>query len=113
MISFNLLLSVIGIFLVIKDMGLLHRIQIPITSLRLSNNEVDENEQRFTSLEDTEDPELLYNSRKIASDEYNKQITNIELSEERINPFDFNMEDFPDAADNQQSMKIKTPYNII
>jgi len=98
-------------------------------SSRSNNSE----EIHFTSLEDTDNPELLYNSMKIESDSYNKRIKEIELSQEKDNSFDFDMNDFPDydydnnnnnddddddddnkninKMSRERTMRIRTPFN--
>jgi len=73
-----------------------------------------EEEIHFTSLEDTDNPELLYNSMKIESDAYNEHMKEMELCQTRENIFDFNMIDFPDDDNEmrgERSLRFKTPFN--
>jgi len=101
-----------------------------ITSILDSSNGTDEGgEIHFTSLRDTDDPELLYNSMKIKSDAYNEQIRMMALSPDREDIYDFEMDDFPDHDDDnddnnddnndhnnftmrsERSIRFKTPFN--
>jgi len=111
------------------DFNLLKRISsITLTSIRsiLDDNDDD---IHFTSLQDTDDPELLYNSRKIESDAYDDRIREMELSTPgRTDIFDFEINDFSDFENDddsdknddddddrrgEQSMRIKTPFHYI
>jgi len=108
------------------DFNLLKRISsITLTSIRSILDDNDD-EIHFISLEDTDNPELLYNSRKIESDAYDDRIREMELSTPgRTDIFDFEINDFSDFENEddsdkndddrrgEQSMRIKTPFHYI
>jgi len=137
LITSNLFVGILSIYFLIIDFNLLKRIPaITIPSIRSildpSSRSNNSEEIHFISLEDTDNPELLYNSMKIESDSYNKQIKEIELSQEKDNLFDFDMNDFPDYENDdnnnnndddnddnnninkisrERTMRIRTPFN--
>jgi len=130
LITTNLFIAILTVFFTITDLNLLKRIPAisitSITSILDSSNGTDEGgEIHFTSLRDTDDPELLYNSMKIKSDAYNEQIRMMALSPDREDIYDFEMDDFPDHDDDnddnndhnnftmrsERSIRFKTPFN--
>jgi hypothetical protein len=72
-----------------------------IRSLLTYAKDEDDNGLKFTSLEDTDDPELMYNSRKITADSHERLIHDLNLSSQRRDIFDFVLQDSPD------------PYSIV
>jgi hypothetical protein len=74
-----------------------------LTNIRslLSHSKEDDDDDglKFTSLEDTDDPELMYNSRKITADSQEKLLNHLhdyDLSLQRKDIFDFDLQDSPD-----------------
>ena len=71
-----------------------------IRSLLIHSKEDDDDDGlKFTSLEDTDDPELTYNSRKITADSHErliKDLNDYDLSSQRRDIFDFDLQDSPD-----------------
>ena len=70
-----------------------------IRSLLNHSKEDDDDGLKFTSLEDTDDPELMYNSRKITAEFHEKLINDLndyDLSSQRKDIFDFDLQDSPD-----------------
>jgi hypothetical protein len=64
-----------------------------------ANEDDDDDGLKFTSLEDTDDPELMYNSRKIMADSHERLINDLndyDLSSQRKDIFDFDLQDSPD-----------------
>jgi hypothetical protein len=79
------------------DFNLLKRISSVTLPPMRSTLDDNDNEIHFTSLEDTDYPELLCNRLKIESDAYDEQIREMELSTlGRRDIFDFEMNDFSD-----------------
>ena len=97
LVTSNLFTAGLSFYFIMTDLNLLKRISsITLPSIR-SILDDDDNEIHFTSLEDTDDPELLYNRMKIESDAYDKQIREMKLSTSgRSDIFDFELNDFPD-----------------
>ena len=124
LVTSNLFTAGLSIYFITTDFNLLKRItSITLPSIRPDND----NDIHFISLEDTDDPELLYNRMKIESDAYDEQIREMKLSTSgRTDIFDFELNDFPyfendddknDDDDNdgrgEQNMIIKTPFHYI
>ena len=77
LVTSNLFTAGLSIYFITTDFNLLKRItSITLPSIRPDND----NDIHFTSLQDTDDPELLYNSMKIESDAYDEQIREMNLS---------------------------------
>ena len=132
LVTSNLFTAGLSIYFIMTDFNLLKRISsITLTSIRSILDDND-NEIHFTSLQDTDDPDLLYNSRKIESDAYDEQIREMELSTPgRTDIFDFEINDFSDFENDddnyknddyddddddrrgEQHMRIKTPFHYI
>ena len=119
LVTSNLFTAGLSIYFIITDFNLLKRISsITLTSIRSILDDNDD-EIHFTSLQDTDDPELLYNSMKIESDAYDEQIREMNLSTfGRTDIFDFELNDFPDFENDddrrgEKSMRIKTPFHSI
>ena len=130
LVTSNLFTAGLSFYFIMTDLNLLKRISsITLPSIR-SILDDDDNEIHFTSLEDTDDPELLYNRMKIESDAYDKQIREMKLSTSgRSDIFDFELNDFPDFENDddkndddddddndirgEQNMRIKTPFHYI
>jgi hypothetical protein len=118
LVTSNLLTAGLSIYFIMTDFNLLKRIS-SITSTIRSVLDDNDNEIHFTSLEDTDDPDLLYNSMKIESDAKDKQIREMELSTPgRTDIFNFEMNDFSDFENDddrrgEKSMRIKTPFHSI
>ena len=137
LITSNLFTAGLSIYFILTDFNLLKRISsITLPSIKLilnnnNNNDNNDNEIHFTSLEDTDDPDLLHNSIKIESDACYEQIREMEISTSgRTDIFDFEINDFPDFEnddddknddddndDNEsrgkQNIRIKTPFYYI
>jgi len=130
LVTSNLFTAGLSIYFITTDFNLLKRItSITLPSIRPDND----NDIHFTSLQDTDDPELLYNSMKIESDAYDEQIREMNLSTfGRTDIFDFELNDFPDFENDddkndddddddddnndirgEQNMRIKTPFHYI
>ena len=130
LVTSNLFTAGLSIYFIMTDFNLLKRISsITLTSIRSILDDND-NEIHFTSLQDTDDPDLLYNSMKIESDAYDEQIREMELSTPgRKDIFDFEINDFSDFENDddnyknddyddddrrgEQHMRIKTPFHYI
>jgi len=118
LVTSNLLTAGLSIYFIMSDFNLLKRISSITLTIRSVLDEND-NEIHFTSLEDTDDPDLLYNSMKIESDAKDKQIREMELSTPgRTDIFNFEMNDFSDFENDddrtgEKSMRIKTPFHSI
>ena len=132
LVTSNLFTAGLSIYFIMTDFNLLKRISsITLTSIRSILDDND-NEIHFTSLQDTDDPDLLYNSMKIESDAYDEQIREMELSTPgRTDIFDFEINDFSDFENDddnyknddyddddddrrgEQHMRIKTPFHYI
>ena len=128
LVTSNLFTAGLSIYFIMTDFNLLKRISsITLTSIRSILDDNDD-EIHFTSLQDTDDPELLYNSMKIESDAYDEQIREMNLSTfGRTDIFDFELNDFPDFENDddkndddddndsrgEQNMRIKTPFHYI
>jgi len=134
LVTSNLFTAGLSFYFIMTDLNLLKRISsITLPSIR-SILDDDDNEIHFTSLEDTDDPELLYNRMKIESDAYDEQIREMELSTPgRTDIFDFEINDFSDFENDDErnhddndddnnddynsrgglTMRIKTPFHYI
>ena len=127
LVTSNLFTAGLSIYFITTDFNLLKRITSITLPSRRSILDDNDNEIHFISLEDTDDPELLYNRMKIESDAYDEQIREMKLSTSgRTDIFDFELNDFPyfendddknDDDDNdgrgEQNMIIKTPFHYI
>ena len=72
---------------------------ISIQSLLNHAKEEEDDGLKFTSLEDTDDPELMYNSRKITADSQERLLNHLheyDLSLQRKDIYDFDLQDSPD-----------------
>ena len=134
LVTSNLFTAGLSIYFITTDFNLLKRITSITLPSRRSILDDNDNEIHFISLEDTDDPELLYNRLKIESDAYDEQIREMKLSTSgRTDIFDFELNDFPDFDNDdddkndddddkndydydsrgEQNMRIKTPYHYI
>lgn len=105
LIASNLSISFFGLYLAFEStVALKHIPTIDYTAIRSvmspskshDNNDDDGDDLQFTSLENTPNPELLYNSLKANSDYYDRMIS-APGTAERIDLFEFELQDFPDA----------------
>jgi len=72
---------------------------ISIQSLLNHAKEDEDDGLKFTSLEDTDNPELMYNSRKITADSQERLLNHLheyDLSLQRKDIYDFDLQDSPD-----------------
>ena len=72
---------------------------ISIQSLLNHAKEEEDDGLKFTSLEDTDNPELMYNSRKITADSQERLLNHLhdyDLSLQRKDIYDFDLQDSPD-----------------
>jgi len=98
----NLSINALAIYFTINSFDILKSIpSIDLTSIRSLLIQVKEEDDglKFTSLEDTDNPELLYNSRKIMANSHERLINNFnnyDLSLQRKDIFNFDLQDSPD-----------------
>jgi len=103
LLTFNLSITALAVYFTFNSFDILKSIPsmdlTHIRSLLSHSKEDDDDGLKFTSLEDTDDPELMYNSRKIAADSHERLINDLkdyDLSSQRKDIFDFDLQDSPD-----------------
>jgi len=67
-----------------------------IRSLLIHSKEDHDDGLKFTSLKDTDGPEWMHDSRKITEDSHERLINDYDLSSQRRDIFDFDLQDSPD-----------------
>jgi len=103
LLTFNLSITALAVYFTFNNFDILKSLptvdMISIQSLLNHAKEEEDDGLKFTSLEDTDNPELMYNSRKITADSQERLLNHLheyDLSLQRKDIYDFDLQDSPD-----------------